>query len=287
MEKLIIKAVISNDLSYPQVPTCQHMSVAQIAKEAKDAYDEGASVVHFHEPWFRGKAMGIPGCKEASAAIRAACPVLIEGHTVEELQNGIPELMVIQPGVIDHTEPDEKTGYYKDEDMDRKPFVRTRREVMNVCIGYRDHGVKPRLESFGVPNTFRNIMWLIYKKAIDPPYLLTWNFGMGGIVGDAATPEYLHQRMAACPEAIKKDVVAEVSVYNSGAPRLILHTLAIAEGLHIRVGCEDNPYYWEKQICKGNAELVARVARIAKEYHRDIATPEDARKIYKLPKPRK
>ena len=107
---------------------------------------------------------------------------------------------------------------------------------------------------------------------------------MHGIVGDPATPEYFHQRVAAIPAYLKDDIKAEISVYDSGAPRLILHTLAIAEGWDVRVGCEDNPYYWTGVPAKGNAELVERVVRMAKEFHREVATPAEAREMYRLPK---
>jgi 3-keto-5-aminohexanoate cleavage enzyme len=50
-------------------------------------------------------------------------------------------------------------------------------------------------------------------------------------------------------------------------------------GGHIRVGLEDNIYYERGVLAKSNAQLVERIVRIANEYGREVATPDEARKI--------
>lgn len=64
-----------------------------------------------------------------------------------------------------------------------------------------------------------------------------------------------------------------------GRHELPLATMAILLGGHVRVGFEDNVYYSKGQLAKSNAELVERIVRIAKELDREIATPDEARKI--------
>jgi len=49
-----------------------------------------------------------------------------------------------------------------------------------------------------------------------------------------------------------------------------------------RVGFEDNIYLEKGRLAKSNGELVAKVVRLAKELGREIATPEEARKILGL-----
>jgi 3-keto-5-aminohexanoate cleavage enzyme len=60
--------------------------------------------------------------------------------------------------------------------------------------------------------------------------------------------------------------------------------LAIVMGGHVRVGLEDNLYY-HKGVLATNEQLVARVARIAAEVGRPVATPDEARQILGLPVP--
>lgn len=62
---------------------------------------------------------------------------------------------------------------------------------------------------------------------------------------------------------------------------LPLNTLAIAMGLHVRVGIEDN--LWGK---KGeritSVQQIEQMVRLARELHRDVATGEQAKQIYKI-----
>ena len=59
---------------------------------------------------------------------------------------------------------------------------------------------------------------------------------------------------------------------------------AISLGGHVRVGMEDNPFLSPGQYARSNAELVEKVVRIAHDLGREIATPDEARKIAQIPK---
>ena len=72
------------------------------------------------------------------------------------------------------------------------------------------------------------------------------------------------------------------TVAGIGRHELPLGTMAITLGGNVRVGFEDNIYYSRGVLAKSNAELVARMARIANELGRPIAKPEEARKILRL-----
>ena len=62
-----------------------------------------------------------------------------------------------------------------------------------------------------------------------------------------------------------------------GPHQLPMTTLAILLGGHVRVGLEDNVYYKRGELAKSNAQLVARVVRLAHELGREVATPAQAR----------
>ena len=57
---------------------------------------------------------------------------------------------------------------------------------------------------------------------------------------------------------------------------------ALALGGNVRLGFEDNVFYHKGVLAKENAELVGRVARLAREWGRETATPDEARQILKL-----
>jgi 3-keto-5-aminohexanoate cleavage enzyme len=53
----------------------------------------------------------------------------------------------------------------------------------------------------------------------------------------------------------------------------------------VRVGYEDNPYMAPGEFAKNNAVLVERMVGIARALGREIATPDEARKILGLTRP--
>jgi 3-keto-5-aminohexanoate cleavage enzyme len=61
--------------------------------------------------------------------------------------------------------------------------------------------------------------------------------------------------------------------------------MALVMGGHIRVGMEDNVYYSRGVPARTNAEFVDRIVRITREYGREIATPEETRRILNLNSP--
>jgi len=58
---------------------------------------------------------------------------------------------------------------------------------------------------------------------------------------------------------------------------------SICLGGHVRVGWEDNPYI-DGKLADSNARLVEKIVRIARDLGREIATPNDARRILGLKK---
>ena len=77
------------------------------------------------------------------------------------------------------------------------------------------------------------------------------------------------------------DCIWNVSVMNPEKQWPIL-ALAVALGGHVRVGYEDNPYIAPGEFAKNNAVLVERMVGIARGLGREVATPDEARKILGL-----
>jgi 3-keto-5-aminohexanoate cleavage enzyme len=69
-----------------------------------------------------------------------------------------------------------------------------------------------------------------------------------------------------------------------GRMQFKLLTVAMVLGGDVRVGMEDNIYLEEGVLAKSNAELVAKIVRIAKELGLKISDPTEARKILGITK---
>ena len=74
------------------------------------------------------------------------------------------------------------------------------------------------------------------------------------------------------------------TVAGIGRTETPLATMAIVLGGNVRVGFEDNVWYKKGVLAKSNAELVERIARIANEVGREVATPDEAREILGIAK---
>jgi hypothetical protein len=63
---------------------------------------------------------------------------------------------------------------------------------------------------------------------------------------------------------------------------LPLNMMAIAMGLHVRCGIEDNIWTQDRSRKMTSVEQIEQLVRIAREFGRDVATAKEAREIYKI-----
>ena len=66
-------------------------------------------------------------------------------------------------------------------------------------------------------------------------------------------------------------------VVTIGKYNLRLTTIAMCMGGNIRTGLEDTLHYSKGEMVTNNAQLVERMARLARELGREPATPDEAR----------
>ena len=67
-----------------------------------------------------------------------------------------------------------------------------------------------------------------------------------------------------------------------GSMQTPIATMGMLLGGCVRVGLEDNLYYAKGQPAQSNAQLVARIVRIARELGKEPATPEETRAYFGL-----
>lgn len=137
----------------------------------------------------------------------------------------------------------------------------------------QDHGVKPEIEIFDASMVY-NSLYYQKKGVLKGP--LHYQFVLGAAGGTAATVENLVYLKGLIPQD------ATWSALGIGNGHLPIMLTAIAMGGHVRVGMEDNVYYAKGRLAESNAELVARAARVIKEANKEVASPDDARRILGL-----
>src|SRR4028118_654897 len=119
--------------------------------------------------------------------------------------------------------------------------------------------------------------YLLGLGIFGPPYTINFVLHTPTQGGQRGTPRNLLdmvQRLDELPVA-RNDL--RVNVTSMGRTQLPITTIALAMGLNVRVGMEDNVMYRRGEPLENNAQLVERAVRTARELDREPATPEEAR----------
>jgi 3-keto-5-aminohexanoate cleavage enzyme len=138
----------------------------------------------------------------------------------------------------------------------------------------RECGVKPELECYDV-GMVSNGAFLGEIGALDGP--LYFDFVMGVLGQIPATVDNVIAMHRSIPPGSPWSVCAV------GLSEWPMITTSILLGGNVRVGFEDNIYLSKGVQAKSNAEMVEKAVRIANELGREIATPDEARRILGLP----
>jgi len=143
---------------------------------------------------------------------------------------------------------------------------------------FAENNVRPEFEAYDVGHLY-NLRFMMKSGIVKPPFWI--QFVLGVLGGLAANVEDLIV-MKQTADRLFGTENYRWSVIGVGYPNEInLATMAIMMGGHVRVGLEDNIFIGKGKLCT-NAQLVEKVVRIAREFDRDIATPEDMRQMLGL-----
>lgn len=261
----------------------------EMASEAKAAFDAGACMVHCH---FRQQEPGkghLPSWDPNVAgpivdAIRAKCPgILINMSTgvvgddisapVACLNRTMPEMAALNSGSLNYLRIT-KTGQWAwppmmfDNSVDKvERFAKAMQAI--DCI--------PECECFDT-GIVRSIG--MFQRNGFMPKDAHISLVMGVASGMPCKKEWLPLLIKEMPKGISWQSICigreEIWDVQRETARL---------GGHLRTGLEDTFYLPDGTRAKSNGELIAALVKIAKEEGRIIATPEEARKMIRLPHP--
>jgi len=267
MEKLIITAAIQGaELSKEDTPYLP-ITPEEVSQEAYRSWEEGAAVIHLHVRDKHGKpTQSADVYSENIAAIKSTgCKAIIQcstggavGMSAEERMGPLtlkPEYASLNTGSINFG-----------DDV----FINSTQMMEKLALTMQEYGVKPEFETYEEGH-IHNAMALVKKGLVTGKLNFQFVLGVPGAM--APTPKNL----LLLSEAIPSD--ATWAVAGIGRHQLVLSGIAVLIGGNVRVGLEDNIYYSKGVLAKSNAEFVARIVKIAKEVGREIATPDEARRI--------
>ncbi|MGE3797594.1 MAG: 3-keto-5-aminohexanoate cleavage protein [Thermomicrobiales bacterium] len=270
-QPLIISAALTG--SWPTKAQNPNLPVTEeeIAGAAIDAATAGAAIVHIHVRNREGKVTCDPDryAKVRHLIRQASCDVVINmstgggaGQTTDEQR---AEPVELRPEIASFDCGSTNFG--------AGVFVNSPTFLEGLAARMKAHGVLPEIECFE-PGHVANAIRFIAEGAISPPFWFQFVLGVRG--GSPGTIKQLLNMIDMLPAG------AHWSVCGIGRAQLSLGVAAMTMGGHVRTGLEDNLFYHKGLLAESNAQLVARLVRIASELGRPIATPALAREMLGL-----
>ncbi len=275
MNPLIITCAITGAETTREKQPHLPITPSEQARAAAEAVRAGASIIHLHVREEDGKpSQRRERFAEAIRAIRAAAPgVIIQistggaiGETIENRALPLtlkPEMASLNLGTLNFGE---------------EVFLNHPRDIVGLAERMRREGVMPELEIYEAGMLEAGFR-LRKQGVLGEPLHFQFVLGVpGGMSGD---PRNLVHLVSLLESQAGPD--SHWGVAGIGRFQLPLAVQALVMGGHVRVGFEDNIFYQKGVLATSNAQLVERVARIARELGREVATPAVARERLGLP----
>ncbi len=276
-DKVVITCALTGVLAKRE--QCPHLpyTPAEIAEEARRAYEAGAAVVHIHARTDAGEPTFAPEVfQRIRDEVRARCPVLLnfstgnlDDDTTEQeatIRGVRPEIAALNMGTMNYAKFSPK----------RKAFVfdlvfpNTFAKIGRLLAAMNEAGVKPELECFDAGHA-ASIWPLLEMGALKPP--LQFSFIMGVLGGIPPSVDSLMLQARQIPQGSTWEVIG------IGREQWRLVATALVLGGNIRVGLEDNFYLPDGTMAKSNGELVHKAVQLTRDVGRAPASVEEARAI--------
>jgi uncharacterized protein (DUF849 family) len=288
MDKAILTCALTGVLTDP----AQHpvpVTPAQMAAEARDAFNAGASVMHVHVRQ-QGAGMGhLPSwdpdvMEEVVGAIRDACPGVIINLTTGVVGKDIsgpldcirrikPEIAACNAGSLNYLKIKDNGQWAWPPMVFDNPVAKVQQflDVMAEC------GTHPEFECFDV-GIVRSVTMYLKAGMLKPGMgRAEYNLVMGvasGMPCDAELLALLPRYMA--PDSIwQSTLIGRAEIWP-------VHQKTAEMGGMLRTGLEDTFYLPNGERASGNGALITELALCAQRAGRAIASPNEARALLNL-----
>lgn len=296
--KLIVSAALTGSIHVASQTPYLPITPAEIAEEAYESWQAGASFVHTHarDPQTGKPTSDLNLLHEIICQIKQKCDAIINittggalGMSKEERIAGIstfePELASLNMGSMNFCIYPilEKVKAFRH--LWEKEYVETSKDIVFrntfADLEYfftimQRGGTNPELEIYDASQLY-NAAYLLRTNVLEPPIWLQLVMGiLGGI--DPSLENLLFMKSTVG----KLFADFSWSACASGKDETPMATAATILGGHVRVGLEDNLYIIKGVLAKSNAELVTKVMRMVNELGRSVFTSNETRKTLGL-----
>lgn len=259
----------------------------EIANDAYECYQAGANLVHVHARGPNGEKSHSPELyAEITHKIRERCDILIhttlgnvylEGDAktrIKHVEAAMPDIATIDIGSTNMDKFDREKMKF---DTTKQLYANTIESCMYFANIMKEIGVKPSLGLWNV-SFMRTAGVFLDLGLLDSPALAIIPLSGGDLIaGHDATPDGLRAFFHAEPSNDR----LQWCVCSKHANIFPVAAVAIAHGQHVAPGLGD--YQYPELGCPTNAELTHRIANMARDMDREIATPAELRQMLNMP----
>ncbi|MCI1192839.1 3-keto-5-aminohexanoate cleavage protein [Calidifontimicrobium sp. SYSU G02091] len=286
MDKAILTCALTGVLTDPK----QHpvpVTPEQMAAEARDAFNAGASIMHVHlrrqEPGQGHLPSWDPDVAQAVCdAIRAACPGVVINLTtgvvgkdvsgpVACLRRVRPEIAACNAGTLNYLKLKADGTWAWPPMVFDNPVAK----VQQMLDAMAECGTHPEFECFDV-GIVRSVE--MYRRAGMFSGVPEVNFVMGVASGMPCDADLL----ALLPRWAPPGAVWQTTLIGR-AEVWPVHQKTAELGGMLRTGLEDTFYLPDGTRASGNGALVEALAACARRAGREVASPAEARRLLGLP----
>jgi uncharacterized protein (DUF849 family) len=283
------------------------LTMQEQVQKAVDCYDAGASVLHLHVRELDGKgSKRLSKFNELIAGVRAAVPDMViqvggsisfapesEGaaakwlsddtrHMLAELDPKPDQVTVTvnttQMNVFEHMDVRDYEGTSLADPQTHQAY---REMIVPSGPGWAEEHIR-RLSAAGIQsafqfynlNSFETVERMIRRGVYKGPLVCNWVAIGGGM--DQPNIYNLANFLRAVPDN------AVLTLESSMRNVLPINTMAIAMGLHVRCGIEDNLWTQDHKRKMKTVAQVEQLVRISRELGREVATGKEAKQICKI-----
>ena len=266
-DKLVI--TISPSGRAANLPAQPDMGVPKLhADAALEGINAGAAIAHLRGTDLQGgpRRPDLDNWGEATSLIRSRCDAVVNYGGSAMPPNVRKTLLALKPDAISVLAGHHFTG-----------MLVLLENARQYALDAMEAGVLPEVEIFH-SGDIANLNLLVKEGLFRPPYQVTLFFNYSPYYGVPPSLPELQSRLALLPPG------TQWTVCTRGPRQLEMAAYAIMYGGHVRTGLENNVELAGGQPAKSQGECVEQIVQLARALGREIATPQDAKRMLALPR---
>lgn len=297
--KTVITCAVTGAIHTPTMSDHLPTTHDDIARQAIDAAEAGASILHLHT---RDPEDGRPSVepdhytailarvKQSTNSVinvtTGGAPTMLIKDRIKAATRFSPEMCSLNMGSMnfafhplakryDSYKFDWEEDYIKGSEANI--FRNTFADIREAAETLAPHDIKFEHECYDVGHLY-NLKFCMDIGLFKAPVFIQFIFGILGGIGPEVDNLIFMKRTA---DRLFGDDY-RWSVLGAGGAQMGLATTAAQMGGNVRVGLEDSLFISRGKLAESNAQQVAKIRRIVEDLGSEVATPDETREILAL-----